>query len=217
MKTSLPWLALFGVLALVSCASKNDANEKDFSQALNAYLAQKGELCLGIPSAWPVDLNEAERRSRIGRAAEMAALEKAGLVRSHETETEYTPPFSTRPVKVKVLRYELTEEGKKFYRAKETFPLIGKNGTQGDLCYGQQKLDKIVKWEGPTTVGDSKEATVFYTYRVANLAAWASNPEIQKVFPGILSTTNGAGQIQMNQALTLTSQGWQAKGLDSHL
>lgn len=217
MKTTLLSLALFGVLALISCASKNDANEKNFTQALNAYLAQKGELCLGIPSAWPVDLNEAERRSGIGGAAEMAALEKAGLVRSHETETEYTPPLSSRPVKVKVLRYELTEDGKTFYRPKQIFALLGKNGTQGDLCYGQQQLDKIIKWDGPTAVGDSKEATVFYTYKVANLAAWASKPEIQKVFSGILSTINGAGKIQMNQALTLTSQGWQAKGPDSHL
>ncbi|MGC2285339.1 MAG: hypothetical protein WA542_08825 [Candidatus Acidiferrum sp.] len=55
---------------------------------MNSYLAKKGQLCLGIPSAWPVDLNEAERRSGMGTAAEMAALEKAGLVRSSETETE---------------------------------------------------------------------------------------------------------------------------------
>jgi hypothetical protein len=215
MKTNLPWLTLFAVLVLVSCASKNDANDKNFSQALNAYLAQKGELCLGIPSAWPVDLNEAEQRSGIGRAAEMAALEKVGLVRSRESETEYTPPLSSRAVKVKVLRYELTEDGKKFYRAKETFALLGKNGTQGDLCYGQQELDKIVRWEGPTTVGDSKEVTVFYIYKIANLADWASNPDIQKLFPGIFSTINGAGKIQMNQALTLTSQGWEARGLHS--
>jgi hypothetical protein len=94
MKKSLPWLTLFSVLLLVSCASKKDANEKNFSEALNSYLAKKGQLCLGIPSAWPVDLNEAERRSGVGTAAEMAALEKVGLVRSHEAETEYMPPLT---------------------------------------------------------------------------------------------------------------------------
>jgi hypothetical protein len=217
MKTSLPWLTLFVVLALVSCASKNDANDKNFSQALNAYLAQKGELCLGIPSTWPVDLNEAERRSGMGRAVEMAALERVGLVRSHETETEYTPPLSTRPVKVKVLRYELTDEGKKFYRAKQPLALVGTKGTQGDLCYGQQTLDKIVKWDGPTAIGESKAASVFYTYKIENLAGWAKNPDVQRVFPGIVSTIDGAGKTQMNQALTLTNQGWQAKDLDSRL
>src|SRR5271154_6791440 len=159
MKKSLPWLTLFSLSLLVSCASKKDANEKNFSEALNSCLATKGQLCLGIPSAWPVDLNEAERRGGMGTAAKMAALEKAGLVRSHETETEYTPPLSTRPVKARVLRYELTEDGKKFYQEKQTLALVGTKGKQGDLCFGQQALDKIVTWQGPTAVGDSEEAT----------------------------------------------------------
>src|SRR6202451_1483362 len=122
MKKSLPWLTLFSVLLIVSCASKKDGNEKNFSEALNSYLAKKGQLCLGIPSAWPVDLNDAERRGGMGTAAAMVALEKAGLVRSQETETEYTPPLSTRPVKARVLQYELTEDGKKLYREKPTLP-----------------------------------------------------------------------------------------------
>ena len=215
MKKSLPWLTVFGVLLLVSCASKNDASQKNFSEALNSYLAKKGQICLGIPTVWPVDLNEAERRSGMGRAAEMAALEKAGLVRSQETETEYTPPLSTRAVKTKVLRYELTDIGKTFYREKDRLALGGNKQVQGDLCYGQQRLDKIVKWELPTTVGDSKETTVFYTYKIANLAEWASDSNIQRIFPGILSTINGAGKIQMNQAMTLTSEGWEVRGLNT--
>ena len=217
MKKSLPWLTLFSVLVLVSCASKKDANEKNFSEALNSYLATKGQLCLGIPSAWPVDLNEAERRSGMGTAAEMAALEKVGLVRSHEAETEYMPPLSSRPVKTKVLRYELTDNGKTFYREKDRLGLAGNKQVQGDLCYGQQALDKIVNWQGPTAAGDSKEATVFYTYRIENLSDWAKNPDIQRVFPGIVSTIDGAGKTQMNQALTLTNQGWQAKRIGSPL
>ena len=217
MKKSLPWLTLFSVLLLVSCASKKDANEKNFSEALNSYLAKKGQLCLGIPSPWPVDLNEAERRSGMGTAAEMAALEKVGLVRSHEAETEYMPPLSSRPVKTKVLRYELTDNGKTFYREKDRLGLAGNKQVQGDLCYGQQALDKIVNWQGPTAAGDSKEATVFYTYRIENLADWAKNPNIQRVFPGIVSTIDGVGNTPMNQTLTLTNQGWEAKGLNSAL
>ena len=215
MKKSLPSLMLLGVSLLIGCASQKDANETNFSEALNSYLAKKGQLCLGIPSAWPVDLNEAERRGGMGTAGEMAALEKAGLVSSHETETKYTPPLSTRPVKARVLRYELTEEGKKFYREKQTLALVGTKGKQGDLCYGQQALEKIVKWDELTSVGDSKEASVFYTYKVENLADWAKNPDVQRVFPGIVSTIDGAGKTQMNQTLTLTNQGWEAKGLDS--
>src|SRR5437899_12924253 len=115
MKKSLPWLMFLGVLLLIGCASKKDANEKNFSEALSSYLARKGQLCLGIPSTWAVDLNEAERRSSMGTAAEVARLEKAGLLRSHETETEYTPALRTRPGKARVLRHELTEDGKESY------------------------------------------------------------------------------------------------------
>jgi len=214
MKKSLPCLMLLGVLLLIGCASKKDANEKNFSEALNSYLAKKGQLCLGIPSAWPVDLNEAERRGGMGTAAEMAALEKAGLVRSHETETEYTPPLSSRPVRAKVLRYEMTENGKTFYREKPHLGLGANKEVQGDLCFGQQALEKIIKWEGPTAADDSKEASVFYTYQIENLAEWAKNPDIQRIFPGIISTIDGAGKTQLNQALTLTDHGWEAKGLN---
>jgi hypothetical protein len=215
MKKSLPWLMFLGVLLRIGCASEKDSNEKNFSEALNSYLAKKGQLCLGIPSAWPVDLNEAERRSGMGTAAEMAALEKAGLLRSHEAETEYTPPLSSRPVRAKVLRYELTDNGKSFYREKDRLGLGGNKQVQGDLCYGQQALDKIIKWEEPTAVDDTKQATVFYTYRIENLAEWAKNADIQRVFPGIVSTIDGAGKTAMNQALTLTNLGWQTKGLDN--
>jgi len=217
MKKSLLCLTLFSLSVIVSCASKKDANEKNFSEALNSYLAKKGQLCLGIPSTWPVDLNEAERRGGMGTAAEMAALEKAGLVRSHEAETEYTPPLSSRPVRAKVLRYELTDNGKTFYREKDRLGLAGNKQVQGDLCYGQQALDKMIKWEEPTAVGDSKEASVFYTYKIDNLAEWAKTPDIQRVFPGIASTIDGAGKTAMNQALTLTNQGWEAKGLNNTL
>ena len=144
MKKSLPWLMLLGVLLLIGCASKKDANEKNFSEALNSYLAKKGQLCLGIPSTWPVDLNEAERRSGMGTAAEMAALEKAGLVRSHETETESTPLFSTHPVKARVLRYELTEDGKKFYREKQTLEHFLFTPIRGTAFFGPKLRTNVL-------------------------------------------------------------------------
>jgi hypothetical protein len=215
MKNNVLCVMVLGTLLLVGCGSKKDANEKNFSEAINAYLAKRGQLCLGITSTWPVDLNESERRMTVGRAPVMAALEKIGLLRSHETTSESTPLFSARPIKVTVLRYELTEEGKKFYREKQGLSLPGNKETQGDLCYGQQDLDKIVKWQGPTAVGDAEEASVFYTYKIDNLADWAMNPDVQRVFPGIVPTIDGAAKTLMNQALTLTNQGWQAKGFDS--
>src|ERR1700681_3722674 len=124
MKNKVLCVMVLGTLLLVGCSSKNDSNEKNLAEATNASLVKKGQLCLGIATKWPVDLQDSDRGPGIVRGSEMAALEKAGLVRSHEAETEFTPLSGTHPVKAKVLRYELTGDGKKFYQEKEVLGAI---------------------------------------------------------------------------------------------
>jgi hypothetical protein len=89
--------------------------------------------------------------------------------------------------------------------------LIGEKESRGDICFGQQALDTVVRTEGPIAVGDKKEMTLYYTYKIANLADWAKNPDVQNVFPGIVSTINGAGKTTLNQNLILTDHGWEAE------
>jgi hypothetical protein len=211
MKNDVLYVMVLGTLLFVGCGSKDDANEKNLSDATNAYLVKKGQLCLGIATKWPVDLQDSDRGAGSVKGSEMVALEKVGLVSSHETEIEVTPLSGTRPVTTKVLRYELTDDGKKFYQEKETPGLIGEKESRGDICFGQQALDTVIKTEGPVTVGNNKEMTLYYTYKVENLAEWAKDPNIQKTFPGIVSTINGSGKTTLNQNLMLTDQGWEAK------
>ena len=211
MKNDVLCVMVLGTLLLVGCGSKNDANEKNLSEAANAYLVKKGQLCLGLATKWPVDLQESDRGAGSVKGSEMAALEKAGLVRSQEASIEVAPLSGTRPVKAKVLRYELTDDGKKFYQEKEISGLIGEKESRGDICFGQQVLDSVVKTEGPITVGDKKEMTLYYTYKIDNLADWAKSTDVQKTFPGIVSTINGTGKTTLNQNLILTDHGWEAQ------
>jgi hypothetical protein len=211
MKTNVLCVMVLVTLLLAGCGSKNDANEKNLSDATNAYLVKKGQLCLGIATKWPVELQDSDRGPGSVKGSEMAALEKIGLVRSQETETKVTPLSGARAVKVKVLRYELTDDGKKFYQEKEVPGLIGQKESRGDICFGQQALDSVIKTDGPITVGDTKEMTLYYTYKIENLANWANSPDVQNAFPGIVSTINGAGKTTLNQNLILTDHGWEAK------
>jgi hypothetical protein len=211
MKTNALCVMVLATLLLAGCGSKNDANEKNLSDATNAYLVKKGQLCLGLAAKWPVDLQDSDRGPGSVKGSEMAALKKLGLVSSQETETEVTPLSGARPVKVKVLRYELTDDGKKFYQEKEVPGLIGEKESRGDICFGQQALDTVVRTEGPIAVGDKKEITLYYTYKIENLADWAKSPDVQNVFPGIVSTINGAGKTTLNQNLILTDHGWEAE------
>jgi len=213
MKVAAFCIIVLGTLPVLGCGSNKDASDKNFSKALDVYLAKRGQLCLGIASKWPIDIDEREHGTSVGRAPVMTVLENSGLVRSHETEIEYSPPLSGNVVKTRVLRYELADEGKKFYREKERLGLAGQKEIQGDLCYGQQVLDRIAKWEGPMELGNYKEVSVFYTYKIENLASWVTSPDFERVFPGAALTIQGAGKALQNQALTLTSEGWEASDL----
>ncbi|HBN8600976.1 TPA: hypothetical protein L3730_005862 [Pseudomonas aeruginosa] len=62
--------------------------------------------------------------------------------------------------------------------------------------------------------GDYQEAGITCTYNVNNLADWAKKPEVQAALPVVKSIIDGAGSKESKHAVKLTSQGWEAKGLD---
>lgn len=214
MKCNILVIVALGAGFLAGCSNKSGANEKNFGAALSQYFEKKGELCL-YPQSWPVDVTEIDlmmrKDSPHGIAAEMAALEAVGLAASMDI-VEGADYF-----KRKIKRYTLTEAVKPFYREKKRRS-IKLNGTgkaqKGKLCWGKKVLDKVIKWEGPIKLGDYQEANVIYTYRVEQLADWAKRPEIQAAFKVIKVILDGASKEKDEHAVKLTSQGWEALGLD---
>ncbi|HEX4001185.1 MAG TPA: hypothetical protein VHX36_00960 [Candidatus Acidoferrales bacterium] len=211
MKVAALCFLLLGALPIAGCATKKSATEKNFSEALNAYLVKKGLLCIGLASNWPIDIDLRDRGTSLGQAPAMAALQNVGLVHSYESETFYTPLLSDRPVKHEVLRYELTDEGRQFYREKDYSLPNGPSDVHGDLCYGQEAVDGIVKWQGPLDLGNYKQVSVFYTYKIEQLAGWVSNADVRRAFPSVALTINGAGQRILSNTLILTNRGWEAE------
>ncbi|MBF6989470.1 hypothetical protein [Cupriavidus sp. IK-TO18] len=220
MKTTAFSTALLAAALTAGCGSKTDPNEKNFGAALSQYLEKKGELCLGF-SKWPIDVTETDLRLEktmpSGTAGRMAALERAGLVSSAMTEIEEKSYITGTPMKFTVKRYTVTEAGKNYYREWEvdSFRSDGvKKVKLGDLCYGRKALQKVVKWEGPMKLGDYQEAGVTYLYKIDGLSDWAKRPEIQATFPTIPRTLEGAGKTLQTHGVKLTSEGWEANGLN---
>lgn len=211
-----------GLVSLTACGNKKDANEKNFGAAMSQYFEKKGDLCLDT-DRWPLDLTVQELRVqnvlRGGKLTQMAALEAAGLVKGEDTEVDAVD-YRGKPTgaKIKVKRYSLTDAAKPFIQEKEARS-IGLNGVtttkHSDLCWGKKALDKIVKWEGPMKFGDYQEAGITYTYKVDKLADWAKKSDVQTAFPGVKIILDGAGNREDKHGVKLTSEGWEAKGLDS--
>lgn len=201
-------LAFIGcMLTLTACNSTNKPSGANFRKAINQYLAKHGKSCTGIGREFPVDITESEQRLQSDTATQMAVLEQAGLVRSSNTTAVVhrmldalhgpTPP---QPVK----RYELTAEGQKYFQ--KTPGIFGQTIS---FCYGDKAVDSIVKWTEPVTVGPYSQTEVTYTYKIADLAPWAKQPDVQREFGDVRTAVNGISKSNEIIDLQLTNRGWE--------
>jgi hypothetical protein len=204
---SLYLVPIAGLLFLAACNEIKKPNDANFAKAINQYLAKHDEACTIIGRQFPIDVPRAEQNDRYGIAPELAALEQAGLVHAGNTTAVVhgmlgalqgpTPP---QPVK----RYELTAEGKKYFRQ---IPTIF--GLKSGFCYGRKTVGSIVKWTEPVTAGAYSRSEVTYTYKIVDPASWAERPEVQRAFPDIRTMVTGASKTNEIAGLQLTNKGWE--------
>jgi hypothetical protein len=203
-------ISIATLLFITACNGTKKTNARNFTKAIDQYIAKYGDVCTAIVRQFPIDVPLSEQKEQYGIGSKLAALEQAGLVNSSDTTAVVhgmldplrgsTPP---QPVK----RYALTPEGKKYF---QEFP--NPLGQASAFCYGQKTVDSIVKWTEPMTMGAFSQTEVTYTYRIVNLAGWAERPDVQRVFPDIGATVSGASKTNQAVTLQLTNQGWEVPG-----
>jgi len=203
-------ISIATLLFITACNGTKKTNARNFTKAIDQYIAKHGDVCTAIVRQFPIDVPLSEQKEQYGIGSKLAALEQAGLVNSSDTTAVVhgmldplrgsTPP---QPVK----RYALTPEGKKYFQE-----LPNPLGQASAFCYGQKTVDSIVKWTEPMTMGAFSQTEVTYTYRIVNLAGWAERPDVQRVFPDIGATVSGASKTNQVVTLRLTNQGWEVPG-----
>jgi len=199
------------ILALSAFNVQANPSINELTAGMQVYLQERGNLCLA-KNSWPIDVTQKEIDAGARNAVQMPVLEKIGLVSSSIASVKVRDEDAEAVIKVK--RYELTEEGKKYYLVKPMRNLASDGSIkvhQGDLCPVKLSLDKVIGWE-PAAAHDGKEIVVTYTYQV-DAAPWTHNPEVQKVFPAVAYVVRGAGTVQMKERYELTKNGWKAKDL----
>jgi len=177
--------------------------------AMGKYLAQQGDFCLGKVD-WPIDVSALDIEMGTRDAVQMPVLEKLGLVASTDGSALRKQGEAEESESVEVKRYALTEAGKKFYLDKEisSTTASGKRVVHhGDFCAGKLSLDKLVRWDKPTVVGEHTETTITYTYKIA-AAEWTRDPDARKVFPMVDRILKGEGSMQLQQHFRLSGKSW---------
>lgn len=196
-------LALSPCLALAQAypAKTKAQYQKVFAEALSKHLAsQKGDnLCLpgvffrpGGPES--IDLNQRQMDMAAsmptGQAAQLKALEEAGLVASTVSERTVNNRQET------VRSYRRTELGNRFH-------------ADGHFCYARAELNRIVKWKGPAVLGEYRIAWVYYTTKSTKVADWATLPAILAAFPAVKSNLLDEPDKVRQVLVDLSSEGWE--------
>ena len=196
-------LSTAALLVLCGCNDVKKSSNGHFTNAIDDYLLKHGDACTSIGRSLPIDVPAAEQRDQYGIGPEMATLEEAGLVHSSDAVATTPGIFGPGPPRA-VKRYELTGEGRKYFRQDP-----GIFGPSGRFCYGRKTVDRIVKWTEPMTMGAYSQTEVTYTYKIGNVANWAERSDVQRLFPDIRATVNGISKTDQVAGLQLTNQGWE--------
>ena len=204
------FLAAALLAACAPAAKPVDASEANFTQALQAYLARRGDLCVGRAS-WPVDVTREEAAQRSRNSTQLPVLERLGLVTSSLVQVETGDEGARHATQAR--RYQLTEEGRKFYLARAPYKHdTARAVADHDFCAAHLTLKRVVHWDTPKSQEVGAETVVTYTYD-ATPAAWTADPEARRVFPMVDRVLRGAGTLELKEAMVLTPQGWEAKEL----
>lgn len=203
-------VSIAGLFFMTACNNVRKPSAANFTAAINQYLAKHGQTCTLIGRQFPIDIPASAPQAQYGFGPQLAPLQQASLVSEIDTTAVVHGMLdalrgSGAPQPVR--RYQLTAEGQKYFQQ-----VPSAFGPTGGFCYGQKTVDSVVKWSDPVTVDGNSQTEVAYTYKIANLAPWAEQPEIRQAFPDIKATVDGASKENETVELRLTNNGWEVVG-----
>ncbi len=195
-------VAICVIVGISACSDPTDANKRNFKSAIQAYLDTNYPKCY-VYANFPRTID----RDYSGLAGKLRALAKTGLLTETEVQVEERSVFS-RPKKfVNAPMFDLTEEGKKYYKAKVAKTIRGKS--VGGFCAGNATVKEITQFSVPSDMFGHRISRVNYTYEVSNFPAWAEAPEVLAAIKDL--NTDFESKITSKKALDvliLTNNGW---------
>jgi hypothetical protein len=192
-------IALAASLAACHPTDSRLANRENFGLALQTYLSSHGDMCIG-KFTWPIDVSYRDAQARSANSLQMPVMQKMGLVSAQQIEGQGEP----------VMRYQLTDAGRKFYVHKPMQSLTPQGGLlthDGDFCYGHLQLDQVIGWSRVQQVAGQSQTVVTYTYRI-DAASWTRNADMRRVFPMVAMIVDSGGVLQLKQTVRLGDKGW---------
>jgi len=102
--------------------------------------------------------------------------------------------------------YKFSEKGKTFLRPADLDKGAFSTGAL-QLCYGTPQVVKIVGFTEPAEAMGVKVSSVQYTYKLVDIAPWASDPAISTQYEWLPERISYSS-IAKDDDLVLTNNGW---------
>ncbi len=203
-------LILSGAALLSACGNDSKAaNNANFEKALNAYYAQMKQ-CVKIGSKPNSDGIIQEFRTDGSVQDEQLpfynGLASLGLLEA-VTYQKDTKNFSGQVTgKADWVGYKFSNKGESFLRPSSLEKEAFRTGAR-QLCYGTPQVVEIVNFTEPAEAMGAKVSNVQYTYRLVDVAPWASDPALTNQFEWLTERIS-SDSITKDDDLVLTNNGW---------
>lgn len=203
-------LILSGAALLSACGNDSKAaNNANFEKALNAYYAQMKQ-CVKIGSKSNSDGIIQEFRTDGSVQDEQLpfynGLASLGLLEA-VTYQKDTKNFSGQVTgKADWVGYKFSNKGESFLRPSSLEKGAFRTGAR-QLCYGTPQVVEIVNFTEPAEAMGAKVSNVQYTYRLVDVAPWASDPALTNQFEWLTERIS-SDSITKDDDLVLTDNGW---------
>ena len=185
------------------------ANKANFEKALNAHYAQMKQ-CVKIGSKPNADGIIQEFRTdgtvQDKQVPFYNGLASLGLLEA-VTYQKDTKNFSGQVTgKADWVGYKFSNKGESFLRPASLDKGAFSTGAR-QLCYGTPQIVEIVNFTEPAETMGAKVSNVQYTYRLVDVAPWASDPALTNQFEWLTERINSES-ISKDDDLVLTNNGW---------
>jgi len=211
MTNSIKASLLISITVLISSCGNDPkaANKENFEKALNAHYAQMKQ-CVKIGSKPNSDGIIQEFRTDGGVQDKQLpfynGLVSLGLLEA-VTYQKDTKNFSGQVTgSADWVGYKFSNKGESFLRPSSLEKGAFRTGAR-QLCYGTPQVVEIVNFTEPAEAMGAKVSNVQYTYRLVDVAPWASEPALINQFEWLTERINSES-ISKDDDLVLTNNGW---------
>ncbi len=198
MKNILAAVTAIGILTLSACA--HGPTTADISKAINASLAGTND-CIASPISQASTQSGpfGGGQSSQSTDAQDAALAHVGLLRKIVTYQTGIGMWGAT-YRQAIATYRLSPTG-------EDYVTDG-----GKLCYGHDAVGAVRDF---TTDSDTA-TTAHYTYKVANLAKWATHSDVRMAFPNLDEHLAGSQHRICTAKIAKANTGWSVQSDSCH-